>query len=62
MVEFTEDYRLAAYRLALHGIEAEIKTVKGGFAFCSKVIGDFNLDNLFAVAAVLVEQDLAMGN
>ncbi|WP_420554978.1 UDP-N-acetylmuramoyl-L-alanyl-D-glutamate--2,6-diaminopimelate ligase [Neptuniibacter marinus] len=55
------DYRLAAYRLALHGIEAEIKTVKGGFAFCSKVIGDFNLDNLLLVAAVLVEQGFSYG-
>ena len=50
------DYRLAAYRLALHGIEAEVKTSTGGFAFCSKIIGDFNLDNLLIVAATLVEQ------
>ena len=50
------DYVAAAYRLALHGIEAEIKTPDGNFAFCSKIIGEFNLDNLLLVAAVLAEQ------
>lgn len=50
------DYRLAAYRLALHGIEAELKMAEGGFSFCSKLIGEFNLDNLLLVIAVLVEQ------
>lgn len=50
------DYHLAAYRLALHGIEAELKTNKGNFAFSSKIIGEFNLDNLLLVAATLSEQ------
>ena len=50
------DYRLAAYRLALHGIEAELKMAEGGFSFCSRLIGEFNLDNLLLVIAVLVEQ------
>lgn len=49
------DVRMAAYRLALHGIEAEVKTAQGNFAFCSKVIGEFNLDNLLLVIAVLSE-------
>jgi len=47
---------MQAYRLALHGIEAEVKTQKGNFTFCSKVIGEFNLDNLLLVMAVLSEQ------
>ncbi|WP_286239708.1 UDP-N-acetylmuramoyl-L-alanyl-D-glutamate--2,6-diaminopimelate ligase [Neptuniibacter halophilus] len=50
------DYLLAAYRLALHGIEAELKTAQGNFAFSSRIIGDFNLDNLLLVAAALAEQ------
>jgi len=50
------DYLIAAYRLALHGIEAELKTAQGNFAFASKIIGEFNLDNLLLVAALLAEQ------
>ncbi|WP_415905233.1 UDP-N-acetylmuramoyl-L-alanyl-D-glutamate--2,6-diaminopimelate ligase [Neptuniibacter sp. QD48_55] len=50
------DYLIAAYRLALHGIEAELKTAQGNFAFASKIIGEFNLDNLLLVAALLSEQ------
>ncbi|EAR59722.1 UDP-N-acetylmuramoyl-L-alanyl-D-glutamate--2,6-diaminopimelate ligase [Neptuniibacter caesariensis] len=49
-------YHFAAYRLALHGIEAELKTPAGNFAFASKIIGEFNLDNLLLVAALLSEQ------
>lgn len=53
-------YVVAAYRLALHGIEAELKTPQGSFAFASKVIGDFNLDNLLLVAAALQEQGFTL--
>lgn len=50
------DCHLLAYRLALHGIEAEVKTPYGDFAFASKIIGEFNLDNLLLVIAALAEQ------
>jgi UDP-N-acetylmuramoyl-L-alanyl-D-glutamate--2,6-diaminopimelate ligase len=53
-------YVTAAYRLALHGIEAELKTPQGSFAFASKVIGEFNLDNLLLVAAALQEQGFTL--
>ncbi|PIE25414.1 MAG: UDP-N-acetylmuramoyl-L-alanyl-D-glutamate--2,6-diaminopimelate ligase [Neptuniibacter caesariensis] len=49
-------YHLTAYRLALQGLEAELKTPKGNIAFASKIIGAFNLDNLLLVAALLSEQ------
>lgn len=54
------DYVAAAYRLALHGIEAEFKTPQGSFAFSSKIIGDFNLENLLLVAALLIEQGFSL--
>ena len=53
-------YLVAAYRLALHGIEAEFKTPFGAFAFSSKLIGDFNLDNLLLVVAALAEQQFSL--
>ncbi|MGH1461376.1 MAG: UDP-N-acetylmuramoyl-L-alanyl-D-glutamate--2,6-diaminopimelate ligase [Neptuniibacter sp.] len=56
------DYVSVAYRLALKGIEAEFKTPQGYFEFSSTVIGDFNLDNLLLVAAVLSEQGFSLSD
>lgn len=50
------DYLLAAYRMALSGMDVELKANQGNLAFGCEVVGEFNLDNLLLVTALLVEQ------
>lgn len=54
------EYSALAYRLGVHGIEAQLKTPQGGLQFKSQIIGEFNLDNLLLVSALLAEQGVTL--
>lgn len=54
------EYSALAYRLGVNGIEAQLKTPQGSLQFKSQIIGEFNLDNLLLVAALLAEQGIAL--
>lgn len=54
------DCHIIASRLTLKGVELEVKTPLGHLTITSQVIGDFNIDNLLLVIAVLVEQGLSL--
>ena len=54
------DYSASAYRLSLRGVETQLKTPLGSLQFISPVVGEFNLDNLLLVAAVLLEQGISI--
>ncbi|MFW1677563.1 UDP-N-acetylmuramoyl-L-alanyl-D-glutamate--2,6-diaminopimelate ligase [Pontibacter sp. JAM-7] len=47
------DVHLKAYRLTQQGLEGEFNTRLGAIPFKSGLLGEFNLDNLLLVAAVL---------